>query len=68
MANKNIAELDLDEVLSWLTSISLDKALADGFREQQIDGSMLDECEDDDFDPSDFPKARKMHWKKFWYL
>ena len=68
MANKNLAELDLDEVLSWLTSISLDKAFADEFREQQIDGSMLDECEDDDFDPSDFPKARKMHWKKFWYL
>lgn len=32
----------------------------------QIDGRMLIDCDDNDFHTSDFPKARSMHWKKFW--
>ena len=65
--SKNLVDLNIDEVASWLKSISLDNAFAGTFKEQQIDGSMLKDCEEDDFEPSDFPKARKMHWKKFWY-
>ena len=64
--SKNLVDLNIDEVVSWLKSISLDNAFAGTFKEQQIDGSMLKDCEEDDFEPSDFPKARKMHWKKFW--
>ena len=64
--SKNLVDLDIDEVVSWLKSISLDNAFGGNFKEQQIDGSMLQDCEEDDFEPSDFPKARKMHWKKFW--
>ena len=66
--SKNLAELNVDEVTSWLTSISLDNAFAHTFKEQQIDGFMLSDCEEDDFELSDFPKARKIHWKKFWYV
>ena len=66
MASKNLSEINVEEVAAWLRSISLDKAFLDEFTEQQIDGSMLDECEEDDFEPNDFPKARKMHWKKLW--
>ena len=62
----DLAELDVEEVVSWLTSISLDKTFADGFREQQIDGFMLDQCKEDGFKKSDFPKAREMHWNKLW--
>ena len=65
--SKNLADLNVDEVTSWLTSISLDNAFAHTFKEQQIDGFMLSDCEEDDFELSDFPKARKIHWKKFWY-
>ena len=64
--SKNLVDLNIDEVVSWLKSISLDNAFAGTFKEQQIDGSMLKDCEEDDFEPSDFPKARNMHWKKFW--
>lgn len=64
--SKALGDLDIDEVASWLKSISLDNAFLRAFKEQQIDGGMLEECEQDDFDASDFPLARKMHWKKFW--
>ena len=64
--SKALGDLDIDEVASWLKSISLDNAFLRAFKEQQIDGGMLQECDQDDFDASDFPLARKMHWKKFW--
>ena len=48
MANKNLDELDVNEVASWLTSISLDKIFLDVFKEQQLDGSMLNDCEEED--------------------
>ena len=64
--SKNLGDLDVDEIALWIKSISLSNVFLPAFKEQQIDGSMLKECEEDDFEPSDYPNARKMHWKKFW--
>merc|ERR1719460_2732506 len=66
MATRKLEELSGDEVVAWLSSIALNKILGAEFAEQQIDGECLNDAEEEDFDPKDFVKARKMHWKKFW--
>ena len=58
--------LDIDQVISLLAQWNLDQILGDGFRKQGIDGGCLVGAEDGDIDTSDFPKAKKLHWKKFW--
>ena len=55
MTSKNFEELTVEEVGAWLVSVRLNNAFAEGFAEQQLDGSCLMDAEEDDFDRSGEP-------------
>ena len=50
MATEFLGDLDVAQVTAWLVSVRLNKAFADEFVEQQIDGDCLLCCEESDFD------------------
>ena len=56
----SLADLDVDQVVALLASWRLDKQMAPTIREQDIDGFMLNEAEQDDFSPADFPAMSKV--------
>lgn len=58
--------LNVNQVISLLKSWKLDTIMADTFQQQHVDGDALACMEEGDFDETDFPIARKFHWKKFW--
>ena len=52
----SLANLDVEQVVALLASWRLDKQMALTIREQDIDGDILNEVEQDDFSPTDFPE------------
>ena len=56
----SLAGLDVEQVVALLASWRLDKQMASAIREQDIDGFTLNEAEQDDFSPTDFPAMNKV--------
>ena len=56
----SLADLDVEQVVALLASWRLDKQMASTIREQDIDGFTLNEVEQDDFTPTDFPAMNKV--------
>ena len=56
----SLADLDVEQVVTLLAAWRLDKQMAPTIREQDIDGFTLNEVEQDDFSPTDFPAMSKV--------
>ena len=56
----SLADLDVEQVVALLASWRLDKQMASTIREQDIDGDILNELEQDDFSPTDFPEMNSV--------
>ena len=60
MAAQRFCDLSVEEVGVWLASVKLDKAFRHEFAEQDINGDLLHDAEEGDFDAADYPKAKKI--------
>ena len=56
----SLADLDVEQVVALLASWRLDKQMAPTIREQDIDGYILNEVEQGNFTPTDFPAMSKV--------
>ena len=56
----SLADLDVEHVVALLTSWRLDKQMASTIREQGIDGYILNEVEQGDFNLTDFPRMNEV--------